>query len=137
MARSSLGNKATLSKKCSCDNPKWVKDDIEVNSRTHEIKYILECRSCGANWKTAMHEARKYWNNDMDKVPRIWCGFSYHGDKTVRELFAIIDEARTQCLSLDVEYARKRFLEAERDFKKSVETLEKYKKFLGDMQNGN
>lgn len=59
-----------LTKKCSCNNPNWCGDRIEVNSNTKEVSYILECINCRANWKTKKREARKYWNNEtlFDKL---------------------------------------------------------------------
>ena len=56
-----IARKFETTKKCSCENPQWFADDIEVNGNTKEITYILTCRNCKAIWKTKSHDARRYW----------------------------------------------------------------------------
>lgn len=122
-----IARKAELTKKCSCNNPKWYKDDIEVNGRTYEISYILMCSSCGANWKTKKPEARLYWRELFNKVPVVWRGGGYNGTKTVKELFADLDWNRYKFLENEAAIARKRVQEAEREYDKAAKAVEKHR----------
>ena len=36
-----IARKFETTKKCSCDNPEWFSDDIEINGNTKEITYVL------------------------------------------------------------------------------------------------
>lgn len=130
-----MGRKAALTKKCSCDNPVWVKEDIEVSGSTAEITYILSCKSCGANWGTKMYEARKYWTDKMDMVPIVWQGYRYEGGKTTRELFKSLDEKRLEHLTKMEKAAEKKVLEAQKEVDKAVKAVEKFNKQMEELSN--
>lgn len=126
-----MGRKATL-KKCACDNPNWVKDDIEVSKSTSEITYILNCKNCGAFWGTKAHNARKYWANEMDSTPGVWMGYVYKGDKTTRELFRGLDLKRLKLLIETQKTAENKVLEAQKAASKAAKAVEKFKKQMNE-----
>lgn len=127
-----IARKAALTKKCSCDKPEWFRDDIEVNGNTKEITYKLMCRNCRANWGTKSLEARKYWIPHFDVIPVIWMGYTYKGDKTIRELFNDLDTERLEKLKSDEMIVEKKVLEAQSVLDKAKKNTEKFKKQLND-----
>lgn len=130
-----IARKAALTKKCSCDKPEWFRDDIEVNGNTKEITYKLMCRNCGANWGTKTIEARKYWLPHFDKIPTVWMGYGYKGNKTVRELFDDLDNERLTVLEKEEMIAEKKVLEAQSVLDKTKKNTDKFKKQLNDFLN--
>ena len=130
-----IARKATLTKKCSCDKPEWFRDDIEVNGNTKEITYKLMCRNCGANWGTKTIEARKYWLPHFNKVPVVWIGYSYNGNKTVRELFNDLDNERLTVLEKEEMIAEKKVLQAQSVLNKTKKNTDKCKKQVIDFLN--
>ncbi len=133
-----IARKAKLTKKCCCDNPNWHYDDIEVNENTKEITYKLRCTNCFANWGTKSTEVRKYWFPIYNKVPSVWCGYGYNGNKTVKELFSVLDSEREENLLKDMMLAENKLLEAEKEAEKRRKVFEKFKKQIkeiGEMLN--
>lgn len=126
-----MARKASLTKKCTCDNPDWVRDDIEVSS-AEEITYILSCKNCGAHWGTKTNEARKYWADKMDSIPVVWMGYAYKGDKTTRELFRSIDKERLKLLENIKKEAEEKVLEAQKAAIKAEKAVEKFKKQMDE-----
>jgi hypothetical protein len=129
-----IARKAELTKKCSCDNPEWSQDDIEVNGSTKEITYILHCRNCRANWGTKTSKAREYWSDKMDSVPVVWKGYAYKGNHTVRELFHQLDMERLEYLESIQKAAEKRVSEMQKEADKAKATVYKFKKQLEELQ---
>lgn len=123
-----FARKAAFTKKCSCDNPQWYSDHVEVNSRTSEITYVLNCRNCNAYWATKSPGARKYWSVELDKVPIQWEGYSYRGNKTVRELFHEIDLDRLKFLEHVADSADTAVSVAQKEADKAHREIEKFKK---------
>lgn len=120
-------------KKCSCNNPKWSANWVEVNQNTHEIGYVLSCNNCNAIWKTKTHDTRKYWN--LDKVPLIFYdGCSYNGKLTNRQLFEQLDIERIKYLELEHEIAMKHFLEAKKAMEKSLKAIKKFEKQIEEFK---
>lgn len=127
-----MGRKATLTKKCTCNKPNWVNDDIEVSRTTSEITYILNCKNCGAHWGTKANEARKYWADKMDSIPVVWMGYVYKGDKTTRELFRGLDLERLKLLTDIKEEAEEKVLEAQKAASKAAKAIEKCEKQMNE-----
>lgn len=129
-----IARKAALTKKCSCDNPNWSRDDIEINGNTKEITYKLQCTNCWSHWGTKSLEARKYWIKDFDKVPIVWMGYGNKGTKTYKELFADLDAERLEYLETERKFAEKRVIEAQKEEEKKRKAVEKFKKQLEEWQ---
>lgn len=123
-----FARKAEFTKKCSCNNPQWYSDHVEVNGRTSEITYVLNCRNCNAYWGTKSPSARKYWGAGMDKIPVQWQGYSYRGNKTVRELFQEIDLDRLKFLERVADNADVVVFNAQKEADKAHKEVEKFKK---------
>lgn len=130
-----IARKAQLTKKCCCDNPNWHYDDIEVNGNTKEITYKIMCTSCMSHWGTKSIEFRKHWFSIYDKIPSVWCGYSYNGNKTVKELFCELDKEREEVLLKDMMFAENKLLEAEKEAEKKRKAFEKFKKQIEDIAN--
>lgn len=130
-----IARKAVLTKKCSCDKPEWFKDDIEVNGNTKEITYKLQCRNCWANWGTKSIEARKYWIPHFDIIPVVWMGYSYKGNKTIKELFDELDKERLEELEENKMIAEKKVLAAQKELDKLNKNVEKFKKQIEEFND--
>lgn len=128
-----IARKFETTKKCSCDDPQWFADDIEINGNTKEITYILTCRNCKAIWKTKSHDARRYWADRLDKVPIIWNYYSYKGNKTVKELFTSLDMDRLEYLETEQKFAENKLIEAQKEVEKKRKAVEKFKKQLEEL----
>lgn len=123
----------TSFKKCSCDNPIWKRNWIEVNGNTHEIGYVLYCSNCKSIWKTKTHEARKFWN--LDEVPIVFFdGCTYKGKLTNRQLFEQLDRERLKYLESEHDIAIKHFIEAKKTMEKSLKAMEKFKKQIEEFK---
>lgn len=121
-----IANKAAFTKKCSCQNPDWRVDDIEV-SKNYEITYKMDCMNCRAFWGSKSFEYRKYWKDKMDKVPVIWRGYSYDGNLTVAELFSEIDDKREEILQFDIASTKRQIAELQKELTSREKKLEKYR----------
>lgn len=128
-----IAREAQTGKKCSCDNPQWEHEYIKVNQRTGEITYRLNCRNCKAFWATKSSDARKYWNDDMDKIPTIWMGYTYNGKLTVRELFKNLDADRLKYLEAIHNDNIKKLEKAKKEVEKSKRAIDKFKKEVGNV----
>ncbi|MBQ7673237.1 MAG: hypothetical protein IJT36_01735 [Alphaproteobacteria bacterium] len=122
-----IGRKAEYTKKCSCDNPQWVYDDIEINNNTKEITYQIKCLNCDAFWGTKSHTARELWKHDIDKKPYIWMGYNYKGDKTIRELFDDLDKKRLEFLENQRQSAEEKVILAQKEYDIIDKKVEKFK----------
>lgn len=125
-----IARKIELTRKCTCDSPHWDKAFVEVNGRTNEISYVLHCRSCRTHWSTKSHNARKYWESEMDRVPITWMGYGYNGKQTVRELFDGLDEDRLEYLVGEAEACDRILREAQKKAEKAHMAVEKYKQMM-------
>lgn len=50
-----INNSEYITKKCSCENPKWEidrKQKVKSGKNFGKIHYSVHCMSCGARWKT-------------------------------------------------------------------------------------
>lgn len=130
-----IARKAAFTRKCSCGNPMWSRNHIEVNGNTEEITYVLGCANCKAYWATKSPSARKYWEKDMDRVPSLWQGFSYSGSKTVRELFREQDMKRLDYLEMIAACRDRDVLEAQKEAEKAHKAVEKFKAEM-ELHNG-
>lgn len=129
-----IARKAALTRKCSCDKPEWFRDDIEVNGNTKEITYLLMCRNCNANWGTKTIDARKYWVQHFDKIPAVWRGYGYKGDKTIRELFKQLDNERLEELERIQKVAERRLADAQKEVNDAQKAVDKFKMQLEEIK---
>lgn len=125
-----FARKAAYTKKCSCENPRWCSNHVEVNSRTDEITYILSCSNCKAYWATKSHEARKCW--DMDAKPIAFFGFggSHRSERTNRDYFRELDEKRLEYLEGYARHRDEDVIEAQKEAEKAHRAVEKYKAMM-------
>lgn len=125
-----FAKKASFTKKCSCENPQWYRDHIEINNHTEEITYVLMCKNCNAYWGTKSHEARRFWDSALDTVPVTWAGYGYRGGKMVRQLFAEQDERRLKVLENIAAQCDAELVKAQKAAAKAHKDVEKYKVFI-------
>lgn len=129
-----FARKAAYTKKCSCDNPRWHGSHIEINSRTGEITYILDCNNCKAYWASKSPEMRKYWDLDKQATNLLGYGYDPKDKLTYRERFRALDEERLKFLE---GYARSRdkdVIEAQKEAEKAHRAAEKYKAMMEDYE---
>ena len=129
-----FARKAAYTKKCSCDNPRWHGSHIEVNSRTDEITYILDCNNCKAYWASKSPEMRKYW--DLDKrATSLWgYGDEHKETRTYRECFRELDEKRLETLELFASCRDRDVINAQKEAERAHRAVEKYKAMMEDFE---
>ena len=125
-----FARKAAYTKKCSCDNPQWHGSHIEVNSRTDEITYILDCNNCKAYWASKSPEMRKYWSLDKRATNLYGFGSEYQNNRTYRECFRELDEKRLEYLEGYARCRDKDVIEAQKEAEKAHRAVEKYKAMM-------
>ena len=125
-----FARKAEFTKKCSCDNPRWSRDHIEVNGRTGEITYVLNCANCKAYWATKSPSARAYWEKEMDKSSGGLFGYGGRSTDlpTVREKFRELDMERLDYLETVARNRDNAVSEAQKEAEKAHREVEKFKK---------
>lgn len=123
-----IARKAAYTKKCSCENPRWHGSHIEVNSRTDEITYVMDCNNCRAYWASKSKGMRKYF--DMDAVGHhslFGYGYDPKDKRTHREIFRELDEKRLELLEQVAQSREEAVQEAIKDAEKARNAAEKFK----------
>lgn len=129
-----FARKAAYTKKCSCSNPDWRGSHIEVNSRTDEITYILDCKHCRAYWASKSPEMRKYWKLDEQATNLYGFGCEYSDKRTYRERFRELDEQRLKFLEDCARCRDNDVIEAQKEAEKAHRAVEKYKAMMGEYE---
>ncbi len=125
-----FGRKASFTKKCSCENPKWSGSHIEVNARTGEITYVVNCASCKAYWASKSRSSRELWDMDTLSHKSSLNGYGSRSDdvkKTNREWFRELDEKRLAYLEMVAENRAEAAAEAAKEAEKAKRAAEKFR----------
>lgn len=109
-------SRAGTTKKCSCDNPKWIAWDVRV-SVSGVATIWVHCSNCQAIWQT---KSRKGLDCIMDKT--IHCG-----TRTLRDVLKSADERRIVWLKGAIQSAEERIAEEQKE-------KERYEKELKEIE---